>query len=294
LLNLRNFDRSAHLEEAENSSVFKPNGQLLYVVDGQHRIEALTKLMEEDPGKWADYTVPFVCMLGASESEEMSQFYVVNSTAKSVRTDLALDLLKQQAENDPNVYTALVQKGEDWKVEAQTLTEKLDKTRLWKHRIRFPGEPKAETTLSSSGMVSSLKQLLGTPFFSQISTENRMKILEAYWEGIRDILPDPFEDPTAYALQKSSGVIIVHSLLVQVLELLRSKGWSLVEAQSYEEVLREALLALEGDTAEGETARGSDFWLSGSRGAVGSFSSNAGRRVLGARLKNDLPQFEIE
>ena len=45
--------------------------------------------------------IPFVCVLGASEREEMEQFYVVNSTAKSVRTDLAYDLLKQRAENDP-------------------------------------------------------------------------------------------------------------------------------------------------------------------------------------------------
>jgi hypothetical protein len=34
-------------------------------------------------------------MIGAGELEEMRQFYVVNSTAKSVRTDLVLDLLKQ-------------------------------------------------------------------------------------------------------------------------------------------------------------------------------------------------------
>ena len=40
-------------------------------------------------------------MIGADETEEMTQFYVINSTAKSVRTDLALDLLKQRAENDP-------------------------------------------------------------------------------------------------------------------------------------------------------------------------------------------------
>ena len=37
----------------------------------------------------------------------MEQFYVVNSTAKSVRTDLAYDLLKQRAENDPEVIPAL-------------------------------------------------------------------------------------------------------------------------------------------------------------------------------------------
>jgi hypothetical protein len=33
--------------------------------------------------------IPFTCMLGATEDEEMDQFYIVNSKAKSVRTDLA-------------------------------------------------------------------------------------------------------------------------------------------------------------------------------------------------------------
>lgn len=295
LLNIRQFTPGSHLVESDDGmAMFKPNGQPLYVVDGQHRVAALAKLVEENPERWSSYPVPFVCMLGASALEEMEQFYIVNSTAKSVRTDLALDLLKQRAENDPAVREVLMERGEDWKVEAQTLTERLDNTRLWKGRIRFPGEPKAETTIGSAGVASSLKQLLGTPFFSQVSTENRLRILEAYWEGIAMLLPEVFKDPTDYALQKGTGVMIMHSLLVPVIELLRSKGMSLVDPESYEDVLRETLANLEGDTADGEIARGADFWLAGSHGAAGSFSGNAGRRVLTARLRTDLPAVEVE
>lgn len=99
-----------------------------------------------------------VCVhAGADEIEEMTQFYVVNLTAKSVRTDLALDLLKQRAENDPNLMASLVEKGEDWKVEGQTIAEELAKTRLWKDRIRFPGDPQGETTIGSAGIVGSLE-----------------------------------------------------------------------------------------------------------------------------------------
>lgn len=90
---------------------FHPNDRDLYVVDGQHRIAALAKLVEQDPDKWRTYQVPFVCMIGATEMEEMRQFYVVNSAAKSVRTDLALDLLKQQAENDPDLMASLVERA---------------------------------------------------------------------------------------------------------------------------------------------------------------------------------------
>jgi hypothetical protein len=64
--------------------------------------------------------------------------------------------------------------------------------------------------------------------------------------------------------------MIMHGLLVSVIELLRSRGLSVIEAESYAQVLEEPLLNLEGDNAEGETARGPDFWLAGVRGAAGS------------------------
>src|SRR3989304_4985013 len=49
----------------------------------------------------------------------------VNKTAKAVRTDLALDLLKQRAENDPRIMEALLESGQSWKVEAQAVAEEL-------------------------------------------------------------------------------------------------------------------------------------------------------------------------
>lgn len=118
--------------------------------------------------------------------------------------------------SDPDVRHALMEKGEDWKVEGQTLAEELEKHRLWKGRIRFPGEPKRDTVLSSSGVAGSLKQTLATPFFSQISTQNRLRVLEAYWEGIERVIPEVLQQPTDYALQKSTGVMIMHSLLIPV------------------------------------------------------------------------------
>lgn len=64
--------------------------------------------------------------------------------------------------------------------------------------------------------------------------------------------------------------------------------------EAYSEAQSEALLSLEGDTAEGDVARGAEFWLAGVQGAAGSFSSTAGRRVLLARLRTELPEVEVE
>jgi DGQHR domain-containing protein len=294
LVNLRDFDPARHLADRRGRLFFRHGDDALYVVDGQHRVEALARLVDEDEDRWGAFEIPFVCMLGATEREEIRQFYVVNSTAKSVRTDLALDLLKQRAESEPGVLDALVESGETWKVKGQQVVEDLSKARLWRGRTRFPGEPKGESTIGSAGLVGSLRPLLNTPYFGALTPRNQVKILDAYWEGIAKVVPECFVRPTDYTLQKTTGVNVMHGLLVSVLEYVRSVGRSVVEADVYADVLGGVLTELEGDTASGEIVRGSDFWLGAGEGAAGSYSSNAGRRVLTAKLRGMLPPIEVE
>ena len=118
-------------------------------------------------------------------------------------------------------------------------------------------------------------------------------MLEAYWEGIREALPEPFQKPGDYVLQKTIGVITMHSLFETVLEIVKSNGNSVIEKDSYAAILSGALTALEGENADGDTVRGAEFWLSGGQGAAGTFSSNAGRRVLIAKLKKSLPPIKV-
>ncbi|MCK4782811.1 MAG: DGQHR domain-containing protein [Desulfobacteraceae bacterium] len=294
LLNIRDFDAKTDLLHEGDSYFLQTNGKPLYVVDGQHRIEALARLVDEDPEEWGAFQVAFTCMLGATENEEMEEFYVVNSTAKSVRTDLALDLLKQRAENDPRIMEGLLERGETWKVEGQSLAEELAKTSAWHGRIRFPGEPKGQTTIGSNGIVSSLRLPLSNSYFGAITRKNRVEILEAYWKAILSILPEAANEPTTFGLQKTIGVYVMHKVFITVLEYLRSVGKSLLDPESYAELLRGPLLELEGDTTEGGVARGSDFWRGAPEGAAGGFSSNAGQRVLAARIKHQLPAPVVE
>src|SRR5262249_51419753 len=131
-----------------------------HVVDGQHRVLALKKLIDEDADRWCQFLVPFVCLLGAPEEEEMEQFYIVNSTAKSVKTDLALALLTRRADKDPEIYQALQERGRQWQVDGQTIVERLaTESEIWKHRVRLPSMAKGETTIPSASMVTSLKPL---------------------------------------------------------------------------------------------------------------------------------------
>ena len=301
LLNLRDTSSGQLLIKGTNGELFMPGSAdngfgPFYVVDGQHRLIALHNLVEENPDKWRGRLIPFVCMIGATVRQEMEQFYVVNSNAKSVRTDLAMDLLKERAESDPKIMESLVERGEKWKVDGETIVEKLIKDSLiWQHRVRFPNQPKNETTLSSAAMVNSLKPLLGTPYFGAINLENQIKILDAYWRGIRRVMPEAFnDDPSSYSIQKGSGVTVLHAVLIQVLECIRSRGQSVTESYSYSDAMEKALQSLEGDTPNGGIVSGEAFWRVGPDGAAGTYSSNAARRVLITKIKSRLPEVEIE
>jgi hypothetical protein len=96
-------------------------------------------------------------------------------------------------------------------------------------------------------MVGSLQDLLSNHFFSSIQRAQKVQILDAYWKGISNTLPEVFQSPEDYALQKFTGVQVMHRVLISVLEYLRSKGKSLLDPTSYSEVLQQSLPTLEGD-----------------------------------------------
>jgi len=267
-----------------------------FVVDGQHRILALEKLIEEhDAEKWSKFPLPFVCMLGATEREEMDQFWIVNSKAKSVRTDLALELLRQRAEGDEEVMQGLVERGQDWQVRAQEIVQRLaDESPAWRGRIRFAAMEKGDTIMPSASMVASLKPLLVSPYFKLLSVDNQVRIVNAFWLGLRSLMMEAFDDPAEFSLQKGVGVIVLHTVLVNIIEIVKSKGLAVMEPDSYAKILREPLEQLQGDDAEGTPVSGLDFWRAAPRGAAGSYSSSAGRRVFISKILMRLPKVEVQ
>jgi DGQHR domain-containing protein len=280
-------DTQAGLAAAVRAAILK-----FYVVDGQHRILALLKLLNDHPEEnWAGFLIPFVCMLGATEDEEMEQFYIVNSKAKSVRTDLAQELLKQLADANPELFEALTERGRDWQVAAQQLVRDLaERSPIWRGRIRFAAMEKGDTTMPSASMVTSLKPVLASPYFKALQMPDQVKVLDAFWRGVRDTMPGAFDFPEDYVFQKGVGVIALHTALVQVIEIIRARGASVIEPESYEAVLRDPLEKLQGEDRNANPVSGIEFWKAGPDGAAGSYSSSAGRRVLTAKIQALLPK----
>jgi len=268
----------------------------LYVVDGQHRIKALEKAMKDESGKFRNFKIPFVCMIGADEYQEMEQFYVVNSNAKSVPTDLALAILKVRSK-DKSFMDDLVNRGRKWQVEAQNIVEMLAKSsQIWKNRIRLANMPKGETTVPAASMVKSLQPLMRhTPSFIAIKNpQKQMQIIDAYWKGVRAVLQDAFNDPLNFSIQKGVGVKVIHGIFPIVLEHVRSKGASIFSSDAYSEILEGPINEIEGNNQSAERVVGLDFWRTGRAGGVGLFSSAAGTNALIEHLKALLPEMEVE
>ena len=266
-----------------------------YIVDGQHRYLALKQLVEKD-GVSPDFKIPFVAMIGANSEMEMLHFHVVNSTAKSVPTNLALVHLRKLAESDPEgpMVERLIGTGQGWKVDGMYLLDEMRKISIWRGCIRMPNAEKAKTTIPVTSMVNSFEPLLkSSRWFSKLPTQKQAQILDAYWRGIQKVMPDPFVAPSEYSLQKGVGVRVMHGILPDVIEIVRGKG-SWFSPDTYAEVLKEPLMKLTGESVDSGIVNGADFWFSGNRGVAGHFTSGAGIRILTDKIRHTLPEIEIE
>ena len=285
LLNLRDFDPARNLLERDGALYLILDRERLEVVDGQHRVLALARLADEDASHWSGVEVPFVCMLGADEHEEARQFHVVNSAATGLGSDLTLDLLSRRAESEPQVMQSLVEAAESWKVRGARIVGELSCTPAWSGRVRFANEPKAGTTIGFARLVTSMRSLLESPFFGSLRLPGQVGVLDAYWRGVEKVFPECFLSPTDYVLQAADGARLMHELLVQVVEHVRSLDRSLLEAASYADVLADLFQRC------GLAERGPELWRR-SPGPRGSTIDIGGRALLDA-LSGALPPVEV-
>ena len=258
-------------------------------------MESLIALFEEDPDEWANYAIPFVCLLGADLNGEMTEFHVVNSNAKSIGTGLAMDLLRRRAEASDIVRDQLVETGRAWINTASQLTAALKDTEIWKGKIQFPGQSKSGTLITNNGMTTSLRPLVEQPgYFQSVGDpEQQCRILDAYWKGIEMVLPEAMEDPERFNLQRTLGTTALHGVFVNVLAVMVSQGKSVLNPNDYADIMREPLSELGETNGEGTFVEGADFWKRGVEGASGLFNGRPGSRVLQAKIKERLPNLMV-
>ncbi|QCR18581.1 DGQHR domain-containing protein [Agrococcus sp. SGAir0287] len=272
------------------------DGPSLYVYDGQHRSGAIGQLVETHAEDFAEFPVPISLTIGLDSVQEMKEFYEVNNNAKSVKVDLAWELLRKMADQDSELAELLEVKNQDWKIKGADVADALAASGgAWSDKIqranvrKMPGD---NLTLNLSQFIRSLQPVLAMPILKKADADQIAVILDAYWAGIKQVLPEPFEQPKDYVLQKGPGAIAFHRVLPQIIEVLRARSKRLGDAEAYAEILRE-LPTLTGEVVDEDGARdvtGADFWLSGPQGVASQWTGDAGRKRLAIRIQALIPR----
>lgn len=136
----------------------------LFIVDGQHRIEAFKQIRDKYPDKFEDLRnleVGIIVLNKPTESEEVNTFITINKTSKKVDTSLAYVLknkITRQNEGDGSIEFS---KREFLSVELAILLNETEGG-IWHNRILLEGNPtnKSFETVSLNSFVNSMKSLI--------------------------------------------------------------------------------------------------------------------------------------
>lgn len=257
----------------------------LWAVDGQHRKLGFDYAINYGGLKqFEDFELPVVIAEGLDVSEEMLQFYVINTEAKKVRTDLAHRLLLQQAK-DPDVKLRMVEEGKDWLLAATSISHELNmrKDSPWFGRIQTPNNASSGLEIAKEVSFStSLKPLVdGDTFPANQSEDVIVELLVRYWNGWRSLLPDAFNDASEYVIQKTPGLFALHQIAPTVFDIARADGHGLSQ-QAVETIIRHI--------TEDSDVGGSVFWEKDNEEGASQYGSMKAFRILANRLKSALPQ----
>lgn len=279
------------------AEIIVPADVTIWVYDGQHREGAWDDLVQKNVGLYGAFPIPLSITLGLATAEEMKEFYEVNQNAKSVKTDLAWELLRQMAEDDPALAEILEIKGQDWQIRGQDVVDEMMASGgIWSDKIQRANvkkSPKDNLTLNAAQFIRSLQPVFAMPTFAKAEASTIAIVLDAYWKGIEQVLPDAFREPKKYVIQKGPGAIAFHRVLPQVIDVLRARGERLGDPNAYAEVLKD-LPNLSGEIVREdgshENIDGADFWRAGPEGVASQWTGDAGRKRLAVRIQAVIPR----
>ena len=223
IANIRDGDKDKVRYEKGHLEI--PDEVSLWLVDGQHRVNGLKMLIETAGEKFADIQLPVVIMFGQPVYEEAKQFVVVNRYQKKVRTDLGERFLQKALveEGMQNLTYKRYATGIEWIPNAIEAVDALnnDHHSLWHNKIKLPNEPKGTTVVSQKAFSDSLKPLLkeDATYFGK-KANFIAPILNSYWEAIRELNPKVFDDPENHVMQKTTGVVVLHSIMPRLLQII--------------------------------------------------------------------------
>jgi len=206
----------------------------LQVVDGQHRLAALERMVHEYPGEYSNY--PLIVSIFTFDDpdryNEMRQFYLVTSRAKKVSLDLALKYLCKLYEKHGQAELA-EREGvrKVFEVEADEVAMKLNSdpnNPAWYGRVQLIGEnEKPEHIIGERALAISIAPIIRERMFIATSTSELATLLRDYWMAIKDLYAQAFASPKDYTIQATPGANAFHTIFPSVyVKCLEAGGYS--------------------------------------------------------------------
>jgi DGQHR domain-containing protein len=247
---------------------------VLWIVDGQHRVAGLKKAIEEDGvARLADFRLPVVLMEFEDVEEEAHQFQLINENMKKVNTDLARRLLAMRlAKGGAEARKQIKQSRRLWEAESIEVLEALQGSpgSVWYGKIQPPNTKKTSAhVVRSLSFSTSLRPILTDDLTNHLGLERITALLANYWEAWRVVAPEAFADPEDYVIQKTPGVFSLHLVAKYLMRIFFSRN---VTAPSVDEIR----IILE-DAGE---AAASEFWRSGNSEGAALAGGMAGFKML--------------
>ncbi len=232
LLNIRHIEKI----KIETSRITLDDKEYLWIIDGQHRIEGLKKLLKEDPSnqEYATMEVPIIITNLGNKFEEAILFAVFNKTQTGVKYDLVETVLAEQIKKGNIDVETLVKEydkaGTKILREISTRIEAVDIANMlndregspWYNNIVAPNEkplPSHKKIIRQRSFTTSLEPLI--KYFERyaINVDARLlaEHLTVFWNALERVMPQAFKSPEDYVIQKGTGTAVLHEVYPKLL-----------------------------------------------------------------------------
>lgn len=275
-----------------------PANVSFWVIDGQHRLASLQKLSESmGENELVDnYYLPVNFLLDPQKLNEVRYFYLINSRAKAVPTDIADRILQQVRKEKGDLWMLEHGAAQPAKAEKEVMqakaTDVVDLLRkecsVWQKMVDIPGEPKPNRhAVRQHALVASLLEgPMKNSTLKEMEPKSLADLLHRYWCALARTFPETFLHPEDYAIQRQTAVYALHMLFCDVFERCREQ---INDPDRYsEERMFELLQQISRDGGVD-----SNFWHreNGDPKAISSGMKMV--RLLAAFLRNQLPPLTL-
>ncbi len=245
--------------------------EVLWIVDGQHRVKGLQMAIDKHGlERFKDFQLPVVLMEFDDVGEEAHQFQLINENMKKVNTMLARRLLQMRLERGgAEAKKAIRETRRLWEADSVEVIKALTghPASVWYGKVQSPNAKKsADHVVRELSFSTSLRPLLTDDLARDLTVQRVTEYLENYWEAWRELMPEAFESPEDYVIQKSSGIFILHQVAKYVLRLLVSRNLTSPTVEDIRLILEDA-----GDAAQPEYWRAGNTEGAALAGSMGGF-----------------------